>query len=108
MFRQVGVAALLSADVEAARAWVSQILGRLATDDDHCARLRETLRVFLATGGSYTASAAQLAMHKNSVKYRVEKAEQERGRPIRGDRLDVELALHACHWLGHAVLNRPA
>jgi DNA-binding PucR family transcriptional regulator len=108
MFRQVGVAALLSADVEAARAWVTQILGPLATDDDHCARLRETLRVFLATGGSYTASAAQLAMHKNSVKYRVEKAEQERGRPIRGDRLDVELALHACHWLGHAVLNRPA
>lgn len=105
-FRQVGVAALLSADVEAARAWVGQILGRLATDDDHYARLRETLRVFLATGGSYTASATQLAMHKNSVKYRIEKAEQERGRPIRGDRLDVELALHACHWLGHAVLNR--
>ncbi len=108
VFRQVGVAALLSADVEAARAWVSQILGPLATDDDHYARLRETLRVFLATGGSYTASATQLAMHKNSVKYRVEKAEQERGRPIRRDRLDVEVALHACHWLGHAMLNRPA
>jgi len=107
MFGQVGVAALLSADVEAARAWVSQVLGPLATDDDHCARLRETLRVFLATGGSYTASAAELAMHKNSVKYRVEKAGQERGRPIRGDRLEVELALHVCHWLGHAVLNRP-
>ena len=107
MFAQVGVAALLSTDVEAARAWVSQVLGPLATDDDHCARLRETLRVFLATGGSYTASATQLAMHKNSVKYRVEKAGQERGRPIRGDRLDVELALHVCHWLGHAVLNPP-
>lgn len=47
-FRQVGVAALLSADVVAARAWIGQTLGRLATDD-HCARLRETLRVFLAT-----------------------------------------------------------
>jgi len=107
-FGQVGAAALLSADVEATRAWVHQVLGPLATDDDHSARLRETLRVFLATGGSYTASAAQLAMHKNSVKYRVEKAEQERGRPIRSHRLDVELALHACHWLGHAVLNPPA
>ena len=107
MFGQVGVAALLSADVEAARAWVSQVLGPLATDDDHSARLRETLRVFLATGGSFTASATQLAMHKNSVKYRVEKAGQERGRPIHGDRLEVEVALHVCHWLGHAVLNRP-
>ncbi len=28
--------------------------------------------MFLATGGSYTASATQLGMHKNSVKYRVE------------------------------------
>ena len=65
-----------------------------------------TLRVFLAAAGSYTASATQLAMHKNSVKYRVEKAEQDRGRPIRGDRLDVELARHACHWLGRAVLSR--
>ena len=105
-FGQVGVAALLTADLETTRAWVRQVLGRLATDDEHSARLRETLRVFLATGGSYTASAAELAMHKNSVKYRVEKAGQERGRPIGGDRLDVELALHACHWFGRAVLNQ--
>ena len=63
--------------------------------------------MFLATGGSYTASAAQLAMHKNSVKYRVEKAGQERGRPIRCDRLDVDSPFTYCHWLGHAVLNRP-
>ena len=81
MFRQVGVAALLSADVGAARAWVSQILGPLATDDDHCARLRATLRVFLATGGSYTASATQLAMHKNSVKYRVERPSRNAAAP---------------------------
>ena len=63
--------------------------------------------MFLATGGSYTASATKLAMHKNSVRSRVEKAEQERGRPIRDNRLDVELALHACHWLGRAVYGSP-
>jgi hypothetical protein len=34
-------------------------------------------------------------------------AEQIRGRPFREGRLDVELALLACHWLGPAVLRQP-
>jgi len=39
----------------------------------------------------------------------VARAEQVRGRPIRDDRFDVELALRACRWLGRAVLTgRPA
>jgi hypothetical protein len=35
----------------------------------------------------------------------VQKAEELRGRPFRAARLDVELALLACHWLGSAVLQ---
>lgn len=46
-------------------------------------------------------------LHKNSVKYRVERALEQRGRPLGDDRIDVELALVACHWLGD-VLLRPA
>jgi hypothetical protein len=49
-----------------------------------------------------------LARHRGEVLPPELFAERERGRPMRGDRLDVELALHACRWLGHAVLNRPA
>jgi len=46
------------------RAWVLGTLAGLADDDEHHARLRETLLVFLQTGGSYkddgrTADAAQ-------------------------------------------------
>ena len=104
-FGEVGAIALLCADLEATRAWVAGVLGPLAADDEQHARLRETLLVFLTLGSSYTAAAEQLLMHRNSVRYRVARAQQLRGRPIRDDRFDVELALRACRWLGRAVLT---
>jgi PucR C-terminal helix-turn-helix domain/GGDEF-like domain len=108
-FAQAGPVALLCADVSATRAWVHSTLGALAIDDEPQARLRETARVFLAAGGSFTATAEQLMLHKNTVHYRIRKAEEIRGRPLQQSRLDVELALSACHWLGPAVLQpRPA
>nr|WP_239029214.1 helix-turn-helix domain-containing protein [Pseudonocardia acidicola] len=106
-FAEVGAVSLLCADLDAARSWVADTLGGLAADDEPRARLRETLRVFLAGGSSYTTAADRLTMHKNSVKYRVARALQERGRPLGDDRLDVELALMACRWLGRAVLATP-
>jgi DNA-binding PucR family transcriptional regulator len=59
--------------------------------------------VFLATGGSLATTARRLQVHRNTVKYRVGRAEEVRGRPVttaEGDRLDVELALLAAAWLG--------
>lgn len=52
-----------------------------------------------------TDSAEELNLHFNSVKYRVLRAQERRGHPVTGDRLDVELALPMCHWLGAAVLG---
>ncbi|WP_103354440.1 CdaR family transcriptional regulator [Amycolatopsis sp. CA-128772] len=104
-FREVGTVALLSSDLNAARLWVASTLGPLAADDENCGRLRETLRVFLASGGSYTASAAELTMHKNSVQYRVRKAQELLPRGLGEGRLDVELALTLCRRLGGAVLS---
>jgi hypothetical protein len=87
------------------RAWVLATLGDLATDDEHHARLRDTLLVFLRNGGSYKTTAEQLTLHKNTVQYRIRKAEESLGRPAAGNRPDVELALRASHWLGSAVLQ---
>jgi PucR C-terminal helix-turn-helix domain/GGDEF-like domain len=101
----LSMAALLGGDVEAAAAWVGQVLGPLASRDENDGRLRETLRVFLRTGSSFKAAAKELHLHYNSVKYRVQRAEQRRGRPIIDDRLDVEVALAICHWYGAAVLS---
>lgn len=105
-FRDVGAVALMAADLDATRQWVADTLGDLALDDEQHERLRDTLRVFLAAGGSYTAAASQLMMHKNSVQYRVRKAEEMLGRPVADSRLDVELALKLCHRLGSAALVR--
>lgn len=95
-------AALLGADLDAVRDWVADILGPLATDGDNDARLRETLRVFLRHG-SYKEAAEELNLHFNSVKYRVRRAVERRGRPIGEDRLDVELALLVCRHYGAAL-----
>jgi hypothetical protein len=105
LFDNVGAIALLCSDLAAARVWVCDTLGPLAADEENAERLRETLRVFLETGSSYTASAEILNLHKNSVQYRVQKAEQLRGRSLRVDRPDVEFALRACHLLGASVLQ---
>jgi len=104
-FCEVAPLALMSADLDSTRAWVSETLGPLALDDERHALLRETARVFLATGGSYTATADQQILHRNTAQYRIRKAEELRGRPLREGRLDVELALLACQWLGRSVLQ---
>jgi hypothetical protein len=104
-FADVAPIAMMSSDLDSARAWVGETLGALAVDDERHAVLRETARVFLTSGGSYTATADQLILHRNTAQYRIRKAEELRGRPFREGRLDVELALLACHWLGRAVLQ---
>ncbi|QRX89757.1 helix-turn-helix domain-containing protein [Streptomyces noursei] len=74
--------ALMCQDIGSTRAWVWNVLGGLATDDEHSARLRETLQIFLATGGSYTATAGHQILHKNTVQYRIRKAEETMGRSV--------------------------
>jgi DNA-binding PucR family transcriptional regulator len=101
----LSAAALLGVNVQAARTWVGEVLGPLASATENDDRLRETLRVFLQTGCSYKAAAADLNLHFNSVRYRVQRAEERRGRPITTDRLDVEIALLLCHWFQTAVLH---
>jgi DNA-binding PucR family transcriptional regulator len=97
--------ALLAQVPEVARDWVLTALGDLAVDDEQTATKRETLLCFLRHDRSYTATAEAMLMHKNSIKYRIEIAERDLGRNSRENRLDVELALNACHWLGPAVLR---
>ena len=104
-FGDVAPLALMSGSIELLRAWVLETLGPLADDDDHNARLRDTLRVFLQEKGSYKATAERLILHKNSVQYRVRKAAEALGHPIDEHRLQVELALLASQWLGATVVR---
>jgi DNA-binding PucR family transcriptional regulator len=101
-------AALVGDDLPEAQAWVRETLGPLSADTENDARLRETLRVFLRDGCSYKAAADELNLHFNSVRYRVNRAIERRGRPIAEDRLDVEIALLMCQWFGAAALGSEA
>jgi DNA-binding PucR family transcriptional regulator len=102
----IALAALLANNVEAASAWVHEVLGPLGSPTDGDKRLRNTLRTFLGTGSSYKAAAEALHLHSNTVKYRVQRAVDRRGRPIDDDRLDVEVALLLCYWFDSAVTRR--
>jgi DNA-binding PucR family transcriptional regulator len=103
----LSTAALLGGNVGTARVWVAEVLGPLASHTENDERLRETLRVFLRAGSSFKAAAEELHLHSNSIKYRVQRAIERRGRPISDGRLDVEVALLLCHWYGSAVLTVP-
>jgi DNA-binding PucR family transcriptional regulator len=107
-FGEVAPIAMMLGSAELLRAWVLGTLAGLAADDEHHARLRETLLVFLQNGGSYKTTAEQLIVHKNTVQYRIRKAEESLGRPVGENRYELELALRASHWLGSSVLQPAA
>jgi DNA-binding PucR family transcriptional regulator len=100
----VQAAALLAADLKATRTLVETALGGLAEDTDTVARLRETLLDFLNEDGRYQNTAERIHVHRNTVRYRVAKALEIRGRPLDDDRFNLQLALVACRWLGRTVL----
>lgn len=103
--RAVAVVAMLVHDLGSLSRWVADILGPLAEPTEAAGRLRETLLTFLATGGSFQATGEALVLHRNTVKYRVDRAVELRGRPVDADRLDVELALEVIRLLGEALLH---
>jgi DNA-binding PucR family transcriptional regulator len=104
-FSEVAIAALLSDNLDDLQVWVTRTLGDLASNDEAMARLRETIRVFLQCGSSYTDAAARLHLHKNTVHYRARKAEEILGHPLCEGRLEIEVALLACDLLGHRILD---
>jgi DNA-binding PucR family transcriptional regulator len=96
--------ALMCHDITSTRDWVQAVLGDLAVDDERHERLRDTVREFLATGGSYATTVEHLTVHKNTVQYRLRKAEELLGYVIPERQADLDLAIRACQQLGAAVL----
>ncbi|MFT4042603.1 MAG: helix-turn-helix domain-containing protein [Gordonia sp. (in: high G+C Gram-positive bacteria)] len=103
--RGVAVVSLLARDLDFTRAWVREVLGELAENTSSGAAFRETLAVYFATGESHLRTAERLLLHRNTVKYRVDKAlKQTRAH----DHLDLALALTVCEFLGPQVLVESA
>ena len=95
----------MATNIDNMRVWVWGVLGLLAVDDEHSARLRETVQIFLGTGCSYTATAGAQILHKNTVQYRIRKAEEILGHPVQKGHTDLEVALLAVKYLGSTLLR---
>ncbi|WP_368655869.1 helix-turn-helix domain-containing protein [Rhodococcus sp. 1168] len=63
-------------------------------------RLRKTLRAVLSCPGNLEASASQLAVHKNTVRYRVQQIEERIGRRITSRAVHLKLALDCFDTFG--------
>ncbi|PSR68880.1 hypothetical protein C8258_06640 [Nocardia sp. MDA0666] len=92
-YARVEPAYLAGADVAAMRALIRRELGALAAPDANSARLRETLLAYLRCHRSPEGAAARLGVHKNTVRYRIQRIEETLGRRIEECGLRLELAL---------------
>jgi hypothetical protein len=102
-YDEVELVSLASGDVDRLARFVQRTLGPLTADDETTARLRETLLAWLAEGGNARRAAVRLHAHKNTVLYRLQRAQQLLGRPLDEDRGALELAIRSVHRLGDRV-----
>jgi DNA-binding PucR family transcriptional regulator len=106
-YEDVAPLAMMAADVDELRRFVTDVLGDLGVDDERNGWLRETLREFLACNRSYVATANAMTLHRNTVQYRVAQAMEVCGQSF--DDPDavfrVRTALEACRWMAPAVLH---
>jgi DNA-binding PucR family transcriptional regulator len=78
------------------RSFSERLIGPLADyDARHRAELLPTLQSFLACDGSWSACAARMYVHVNTVRYRIGRIEAITGRDLSAlpDRVDFFLAL---------------
>jgi len=103
-YDDVEVIALLSRDIERARAFVRNELGALADPKPSIARLRETILVLVQEGMSNSRAAKRLYVHNNTIVYRARRAQELLGHDLAERRVQVTTALMLTETLGDAVL----
>jgi len=99
-FDEVETLCVMSEDPELLTDFVERKLGALAAASPNARRLRETVLVWLREGGNASRAAERLQTHKNTVRNRVQRAEELIGRPLEDDRLGLELALTMVQRVG--------
>lgn len=105
-YAEVAPLALMAGDMAGLREFVVATLGPLSADDERSALLRDTLRVYLEHQQSAAATAEAMTLHRNSVRYRIQQAEQLLPDTGIASDLNLRAALAATHWLGSSVLDR--
>ena len=98
-YESCALLALLSAQPERAVRFVETELGRLLATDDASLRLRATLRTYFEEGLSPARTGRRLAIHLNTVVYRVKQAEEILGHSVESRRPELEAALRLAERL---------
>lgn len=104
-YGELDIVAMLSEDLTAASEFVIRELGELAGPADSVAVMRHTLKCYLDRDRSLARTADHLHVARNTVAYRVQRAELLRGRPASERRLQLHAALTLAYELGDAVLS---
>jgi hypothetical protein len=94
---------LAQQDPDVLERFCRELLDPLAEQDGaRASELLPTLSAFLSSGGRWAATAAQLHVHVNTLRYRLERVEALTGRNLEDpdDRVDFHLALRARGFLG--------
>lgn len=81
---------------------VHREVGALCGPDKNLAQLRDTALAYLTNRMNIEAAAAQLFVHKNTVRYRLARVEELLGHPLTERAANVELALRYVAFLGPA------
>jgi hypothetical protein len=102
-YDEVELLCLANADSDSFRRMVHRELGDLAGAASGTAQARETLLWYLTSGANVEAVAAQLFVHRNTVRYRLNRAEQLMGHRISERVGHVELALRYVDFFGPAA-----
>jgi DNA-binding PucR family transcriptional regulator len=92
-YREVALSALATVDLPQARAFVERELIGLVGVDELSERLLVTLRIFLEEGASHSRAAKRLGIHENTVRYRINQAEELLGRGTGERTLELRVAL---------------
>ncbi|MFF3661057.1 PucR family transcriptional regulator [Streptomyces olivochromogenes] len=93
VYDDIALAALLTEDPERGRWFIDEELGPLAAPDRTTTDLRQTLLSYLDHGGSIARAAEALYVHRNTVVYRLRRAEELLGRPTTDRTLETHTAL---------------
>ncbi|MEV6336118.1 helix-turn-helix domain-containing protein [Nocardia vinacea] len=104
-YGELDLVAMLGGRLDRAREFVLRELGALAERGEATAVLRATLKCYLDVERSLSAAAERLHVARNTVAYRVQRAEQLRGRKIGVRRMQLQAALALAEELGSVVLD---
>ncbi|MEU6135461.1 helix-turn-helix domain-containing protein [Nocardioides sp. NPDC047086] len=91
-YDRVELLALLGCSAEVDR-FVDRVLGPLGSPDEPTARIRETVLAFLSHSGNVEDAAEELCVHRNTVRYRLGRAEELLARPVAKSGDELRLAI---------------